>query len=178
MAAYLGIGHIEAGNTVADFQAEQFKSRHLDEEYFGVEQCELEYFEMAEDRASVAGSNPSLLSNRPILEAKPSSRRSSPSTLALLRSAAPPIDICQPGPACTSIQDQFPPSLLFRPQRQKLRSQRTTPESGPSHVWFAVTGNYSNDQNASNDPPLILAFTTESGFYATFISDPAFTSVL
>ncbi|KAH6661864.1 hypothetical protein B0J14DRAFT_663144 [Halenospora varia] len=63
---------------------------------------------MDEDRASVAGSNPSLISNRPILEAKPPSRRSSRSTspirstVALLRSAAPPIDICQPGPAAAA----------------------------------------------------------------------------
>ena len=63
---------------------------------------------MGEDRASVAGSNPSLISNKPILEAKPPSRRSSRSTspirstLALLRSAAPPIEICQPGPAAAT----------------------------------------------------------------------------
>jgi hypothetical protein len=111
VAAYLGTGHIEAGNTVAekseaaDFKTEQFESRHLEEEYFGAEQSEPESFETDEDRVSVAGSNPSLISNRPILEAKSPSRRSSRSTspirstLALLRSAAPPIDICQPGPA-------------------------------------------------------------------------------
>jgi len=61
---------------------------------------------------SVAGSNTSLTSNRPILEAKPPSRRisrsTSPirSTLAVLRSAAPPIDICQPGPAAATIPDE------------------------------------------------------------------------
>jgi len=63
---------------------------------------------MDQDTVSFTGSNPSLISSRPILEAKSPSRRSSRSTsptrstLARLRSAAPPIDICQPGPAATA----------------------------------------------------------------------------
>lgn len=98
VVAHLGTGHVEAGNTVTDFQAEQFESSHL-------EPSEPEYFEMDEDRASVAGSIPSIMSNRPILEPKPPSRRSSRSTssvratLARLRFTAPPIHICHPGPA-------------------------------------------------------------------------------
>jgi len=75
VAAYLRTGH-----TVADFQAEPFESRHLDEEYFGAEQSKLEYFGMDDDRVSVAGSNPSFISNRLILESKPPSRRSPRST--------------------------------------------------------------------------------------------------
>ncbi|PVH71697.1 hypothetical protein DL98DRAFT_93645 [Cadophora sp. DSE1049] len=108
VAAYLGTGRVEAGNTVADFQAEHFESRYHEEEYFGVEQPEPEYFKMDKDRASIAGSNRSLISNRPILKAKLPSRQSSRSTsptrltLALLRSAALPIDICQPGLAAAA----------------------------------------------------------------------------
>lgn len=102
--AYLGTRRLQAGNTVAEFESRH----HHEEEYFGVEQSKPGYFEMDGDRASIAGSNRSLISNRPILDAKPPSRRSSRSTspirstLALLRSAAPPIDICQPGPAAAT----------------------------------------------------------------------------
>jgi hypothetical protein len=77
------------------------------EEYFCIRQSDAAS-EMDDDRASVAGSTPSLISNRPILEAKSPSRRASRSTspirstLALLRSAVPPIDICQPGPAAAA----------------------------------------------------------------------------
>jgi hypothetical protein len=100
----LGTGHIET----PDFQAEQFENRYLEEEDFSVGQSEPEYFTMDEGSASVAGSNMSIISNRPILEAKPPSRRisrsTSPirSTLAVLRSAAPSIEICQPGPAAAT----------------------------------------------------------------------------
>lgn len=100
--AYLGTRRIQAGNTVAEFR------HHHEVEYFGVEQSKPGYYEMDGDRASIAGSNRSLISNRPILDPKPPSRRSSRSTspirstLALLRSAAPPIDICQPGPAAAT----------------------------------------------------------------------------
>jgi len=52
VAAYLGTGHIETGYTVADFQAEQFERRHLEDEDFGAGLSEPEYFEMDEDRLS------------------------------------------------------------------------------------------------------------------------------
>lgn len=76
------------------------------EEYFCMRQSDMAS-EMEDDTASVAGSTRSIMSHRPILQPQPPSRRARSTspvrvTLALLRQAVPPIDICQPGPEATA----------------------------------------------------------------------------
>jgi hypothetical protein len=52
-------------------------------------------------------------------------------------------------------------------------------KNGDPRPIFAVAllGDYSNNQNVLNYPPLRLAFPTESIFYVTLISDSAFISI-